>query len=160
MLLQFPQLIFPFVCYTSSSSSSYFQASIWLHFHFEGIRTHVFNYHILLCWILMTVISLFDVLVIVHSRRLSTSTPDSVPYELSARAKYMCRRFSHRPQGHGTLCVCACVPHACLKSCMYICCMYAEYKFNLKTVPYQQRCRYASPHRCLFCFTISYMINQ
>lgn len=92
---------------------------------------HVFNYHILLCWILMTVISLFDVLVIVHSHRLSTSTPDSVPYELSARAS-ICAGDFHTDLRVMAHCVCACVLHACLKSCMYICCMYAEYDFNLK----------------------------
>lgn len=57
---------------------------------------------------------------------------------------------------------CACVLHACLKSCTYIYCMYAVYDFNLELFHTSNDAlnRYASPYRRLFRFTFSYMTNQ
>lgn len=56
------------------------------------------------------------------------------------------------------VCVRACVLHACLKSCMYIYCMYAMYDFNLKLFHTSNNTlnRYSSPYRHLLFYLLLY----
>lgn len=157
MSLSFPQLnfIFPFVC--CNVHHHIFRHPPGFILHFAGVGMHVINYHILPCWILTTVLRCFS-----HCFFTQIDTSDSVPYEMNVRASICAGIHADLRVLAHCVCVSVCVLYAYLKSCMYIYCMYAMYDFNLNLFHTSNNTlnRCASPYCRLFCFTLSYVINQ